>query len=102
MNLPGTIKHLPSTTTHHCDDHDDRLAVVRVQGETDSFGVEYLYMCTECFAEYSADDTPEVTDCDWCKAVDVNVYPTRDYDEGLNGPVYMCCKQCIAKINVDE
>jgi hypothetical protein len=35
-----------------CDQHPDRLAVVRLQGETDSFGAELNDMCTECRDAY--------------------------------------------------
>ncbi len=47
------------TGSHHkvpkgmmCDDHQDRPATHRVQGETDSFGCEYIDWCDECYEGY--------------------------------------------------
>ncbi|MGY7975507.1 hypothetical protein L1Q33_25460, partial [Klebsiella pneumoniae] len=48
--LRGHFCSLP--TDSKCDEHPDRLAVRRVQGETDSFGCEYHDMCQECLDEY--------------------------------------------------
>ena len=47
-----------------CDDHTDRPATRRVQGETDSFGCEYIDMCDECHDKlmtYLQDNPPERT-----------------------------------------
>lgn len=38
-----------------CDDHPDRPATHRVQGETDSFGCEYIDWCQECHDKYLAE-----------------------------------------------
>src|SRR3954463_12051043 len=46
--LPGTGHHLPDGTM--CDQHPDRPAVARIQGETDSFGCEMNDLCQECIA----------------------------------------------------
>ena len=84
-----------------CDQHPDRLAVVRLQGETDSFGAELNDMCTECrdaYREYlRTADTSGV--CDWCKAHKPKLRPRRDIDEGSHGRVYDVCDDCIDKEN---
>lgn len=78
-----------------CDDHEDRKAVRRVQGETDSFGCEYMYMCQECLDKYKAGlQDARSGFCDWCKN-DVNdLSPRRDFDEGRHGRVYSVCGEC--------
>jgi len=45
-----------------CDDHQDRPATHRIQGETDSFGCEYIDWCDECYTnylKYLEDNPPE-------------------------------------------
>lgn len=93
--LPGSRHALPPGTM--CDDHPDRPATARVQGETDSFGSEMLDLCRECVDQLRAESEPGATGCcDWChKATDVSdLKPKRDIDEGLTGPVYYVCSQC--------
>lgn len=77
-----------------CDDHPDRPAVARVQGETDSFGSEMYDLCQECLDAFRAES--RTAHCDWCKGEAV-VRPTRDTDEGLSGPVYYVCTPCYDK-----
>ncbi|TKI01529.1 hypothetical protein FCN80_26365, partial [Martelella alba] len=48
--LPGQFSGVPAGVK--CDEHHDRDAVKRVQGETDSFGCEYYDMCQECLDKY--------------------------------------------------
>lgn len=95
FTLPGASHDLPESAT--CDQHPDRPAVCRVQGETDSMGSELNDMCEECAAEYRAwARSPEATTgrCDWCKVDATDLRHTRDYDEGLDGPVYEVCGAC--------
>lgn len=67
----------------------------RRAGEVDSFGVEWDHFCEEHYFEaLNKPDEPIIGDCEWCKATDVEVKPTRDIDEGFNGPVYDVCKGC--------
>jgi hypothetical protein len=81
-----------------CDDHPDRPATHRVQGETDSMGCEMIDMCDDCYSEYKKHaDEPIVGCCDWCKAPNVRVREHRDYEEGTHGPVYDVCDVCIKK-----
>lgn len=80
-----------------CDDHPDRPAVARVQGETDSFGSELLDFCQECLDDYrNWARSPEATSgrCDWCKQEATDLRDTRDYEEGFYGPVYRVCDAC--------
>ena len=48
----GSHHKVPEGAT--CDDHPDRPATHRVQGETDSFGCEYIDWCQECHDKYLA------------------------------------------------
>ncbi|NUP08427.1 MAG: hypothetical protein HOW73_20445 [Polyangiaceae bacterium] len=40
---------------------------------------------------------PVLGPCDWCKAENKKRQPTRDHEEGLNGPVYYVCGDCVAR-----
>lgn len=77
-----------------CDEHPDRPATHRVQGETDSFGSEMADFCDECFAAFKAEGIYTPDSCDWCKQKADDIRPQRDYDEGLHGPVYYVCAPC--------
>jgi hypothetical protein len=92
-SLPGS-RHDPPEGTK-CDQHPDRPAVVRMQGETDSFGCEMYDLCAECAAEWKREAAePDLGCCDWCEADNVARSPQRDFDEGMHGPVYYVCKSC--------
>lgn len=99
-SLPGSI-HDPKGEM--CDNHPDRPAVIRLQGETDSFGAEYEDLCRECHNRYKAEKAKGehalVGSCDWCKGGNLNLHPTRDYEEGLCGPVYYVCSPCLKRRN---
>jgi hypothetical protein len=90
--LPGAGHAVPEGTM--CDDHPDRPATHRVQGETDSMGSELYDMCDDCFKEYKAHGVYTPDDCDWCKKTATDIRPTRDYEEGMCGPVYYVCGAC--------
>lgn len=97
-SMPGSYHRLPEGSM--CDEHPDVLAVRRVQGETDSFGCEYVDMCQVCLDAYHAyreqeRNTPRY--CNWCKCEKLGVRPHRDIDEGMAGPVYQVCGDCIAE-----
>src|SRR5258706_13894899 len=83
--LPGS-RHSPPDGAM-CDQHPDRPAVARVQGETDSFGSEMVDLCSECLEAEKASG-PMVGSCDWCDAPDVPLRPRREMSEGEAGPVY--------------
>jgi hypothetical protein len=96
--LPGSTHGAPAGAL--CDRHQDRPAVARLQGETDSFGSEMHDVCAECLAEFrkhAADDRVGV--CDWCKQDATDLRPRRDYEEGMSGPVYDVCGACVRKEN---
>lgn len=89
--MPGSV----SSTDQVCDLHPNRRAAKRVQGETDSFGCEYIDMCQECFDKYLEErNKPDLGVCDWCKNRDA-LFPRRDYEEGMSGRIYYVCKPCI-------
>lgn len=96
--MPGTQSTPPSGA--RCDTHNDRPAARRVQGETDSFGCEWLDLCAECVAEFVEHARQgRCGRCDWCKCSAEDLSPRRDYDEGMAGPVYQVCGSCRAKDN---
>ncbi len=76
-------------------------ATHRLQGETDSFGAEYHYLCDEHIEKNR--EREETADrsgcCDWCKKDKPELNPRRDIDEGSNGPVYNVCRECAQKDN---
>jgi hypothetical protein len=94
--LPGSRHALPEGTK--CDNHPDRDAVARVQGETDSMGSEMNDLCADCLSgdrEAAAED--RCGRCDWCKNAVTDLANARDYDEGTCGPVYSVCGKCREK-----
>lgn len=86
-----------------CDEHPDRPAVARIQGETDSFGSELHDMCAECLeADRAWRSSPEAAEwrkgqCEWCKNEAADLRDARDYDEGMTGRVYRVCGACIKR-----
>lgn len=93
--LPGKSHDLPDGAM--CDEHPDRKAVARIQGETDSFGAELNDMCQECLDQFREEcRSPEARSgqCDWCKGQATDLSDARDYDEGMRGPVYRVCGAC--------
>lgn len=94
--MPGSRHALPEGAK--CDNHPDRDAVARVQGETDSMGSEMNDLCAECLAadrEVYAED--RCGRCDWCKNEVIDLANARDYDEGTCGSVYSVCGKCREK-----
>lgn len=93
-SLPGALHAVPPGAT--CDQHPTRRAVARVQGETDSLGCEMVDMCQECYdadrAEARCDNPGK---CDWCRRDAKHLRYRRDPEEGLRGPVYEVCQECI-------
>ncbi len=95
--LPGSGHSVPKGMT--CDYHDDRPAVARIQGETDSMGCEMIDLCEECLREHRESIRSEDTSgpCDWCKAPAEKRFFRRDYDEGTRGRVYEVCRDCAER-----
>lgn len=98
--LPGARHPLPKGAK--CDVHQDRDAVENIQGETDSFGCETHFCCQECVDEdrkYANSEEARTGMCDWCKTEAKTLANTRDYDEGMSGPVYRVCAPCRKKVD---
>lgn len=97
-SMPGSQHLLPQGAK--CDSHSDRDAVARVQGETDSFGCEYVLMCAECrdgFRLAQQEEYEQERYCDWCGQLKKHCKPHRDMDEGMSGPMYQVCGDCRAR-----
>ncbi len=94
--LPGTRHRAPEAGTK-CDICGDAPATLCVQGETDSFGSELNEMCEPCHDKTKEIETSGA--CAWCRRVVEVLVPTRDYDEGMSGPVYEVCSACRDKQN---
>lgn len=113
MSLPGNVRTLNDNNGHICEWDEtwvgedspeincSKPATHRLQGETDSFGAEYHYLCAEHLAAYrtSQENADKSGHCDWCHQEKPVVSPRRDVDEGMNGPVYDVCDDCIRKQN---
>ena len=109
IGLPGNVRNIDKcgpdpngADSSICEGKDyecKKRSTRRIQGETDSFGCEYFYLCEECYAVYLQEvekESEETSTCQWCKKQAV-VSPTRDYTEGDHGPVYYVCAKCSAK-----
>ncbi|MCJ2143701.1 hypothetical protein [Methylobacterium sp. E-066] len=97
--LPGRRHPLPDGAM--CEQHPDRPAVANVQGETDSFGYETIFMCQECLdadRAYEATEEAHTGTCDWCKREATDLAWARDHEEGMSGPVYRVCKACSDRV----
>lgn len=93
-SLPGHSHDVPNGAV--CDTHPDRPAVVRLQGETDSFGSELHDLCEECAAEWREEARNADTSgtCEWCHEHKPKLAPMRDSEEGMYGRVYQVCADC--------
>ncbi len=88
--LPG---HRLSITDGTCEDCG-APATCCMQGGTDSMGAEWWTLCNGC-AEKRSSCSP-VGECARCKQDSEKLVPTRDFEEGLSGPVYWVCTSCRA------
>lgn len=95
-SLPGSRHAAPAGAM--CDDHPDRPAAGRMQGETDSFGCEMHDLCQECLDE-SLEHAKQARSgqCDWCKSAAADLRARRDWEEGSCGPVYQVCGACVQR-----
>lgn len=102
-SLPGSGHALPEGTK--CDNHPDRPAVARIQGETDSFGCEMNDLCQECLdadRAYERSEEARTGRCDWCKKPSTDLRWKRDHEEGLHGPVYHVCGACAKAYDAEK
>lgn len=103
--LPGRSHDFPDGAK--CDQHPDRDAVARIQGETDSMGCEMADMCAECLEEHRAYmRSPEAQEdrigkCEWCGHDATDLRDARDYEEGMCGQVYRVCGACVKRVNAE-
>lgn len=101
--LSGAMHDVPDGMM--CDEHPDRPAIARVQGETDSFGCEMRDLCKECLdKDREWEKSAEAAEwrkgkCEWCKSDAADLRDARDYEEGLYGRVYRVCGACIKRVN---
>lgn len=77
-----------------------------IQGETDSFGCEYFYLCNCCEekrqAELKKEDEPKNGFCTFHRGPGTDIRPRRDVlGEGSSGPVYDMCAECRAALQKD-
>ena len=104
-NWNGPVSTMPGYQTKpevgaKCDDHPLVDSVATIQGETDSFSAEWIEMCAECHEKHKRhkeDRKESLSFCEWCKTEQKGCSPTRDYDEGMSGPVYNVCPGCRKK-----
>ncbi len=99
-SMPGSRHKVPAGAT--CDSHPERTATFRIQGETDSFGCEYVDMCDECHQEYlvAKENNTNPGVCDLCDADVECRTKMRDPEEGSSGPVYDVCCPCRERLNL--
>ena len=90
--LPGSKHFLPSSAK--CENHPEKKAVIRIQGETDSYGNELIDYCQECFDVYENNESSDSI-CDLCMQESVSLMPFKDQDEGTTGYIYNACPSCI-------
>lgn len=109
-DVTGPISSLPGRTHAtpkgmKCDEHPAKDAVIRLQGETDSFGCEMHDLCQECFdkhKEYLKSPEAEAHkhgQCEWCKNSATDLRDRRDFEEGMSGRIYRVCGACVKREN---
>ena len=93
-SLPGSKHGFPKETK--CDEHPEIEACARIQGETDSMGAEFIDLCEACYKEHieAMRTYKDEGKCDYCGTHSEDRVTTRDYDEGMCGPVYYVCRPC--------
>ncbi len=98
--LPGQLLKVPEGMM--CDEHEDRPAIHRIVGETDSFGSELIDWCQECYDKYlAAKENSEYQlagTCDHCHCTGTRLTKTRDPDEGTCGRIYDLCDGCLKNL----
>jgi hypothetical protein len=94
--LPGSLHPVPPGAM--CDKHPDRIAIARVQGETDSMAAELIDCCAFCapVVQAAAKSAAVDCECDRCHEFSDQLKNYRDPDEGAAGRLYQLCERCIA------
>lgn len=108
MRISGPTKFLPGTRHETeegaiCDDCG-APATITIQGDTDSFGAEYMEFCEDCHERWE-EESKEKTDtsghCEWCDQMSNSRTLARDPTEGEYGPLYYICIGCLASAKED-
>lgn len=98
-DVTGPISSLPylrhTTPEGMICDSCGKPAIVRIQGETDSMGSEMHDLCESCSQNWKKQK--ESGSCDWCHKEAESLSATRDFEEGMAGPVYYICSDCSRK-----
>ncbi len=96
--LPGSLHPVPKGAM--CDKHPDRIAIARIQGETDSMGAELIDCCDLCaeVTRAAAQSGAVDAECDGCHQFASELKNYRDPDEGAAGRLYQLCQRCIAEM----
>ena len=86
-----------------CYTHHHIKATHRICSEADSFGAEYFNMCDHCWDERQdaikakEEDPEQWESCPKCRNLVPRLSTYRDPDEGMHGPVYEACRDCVSK-----
>lgn len=93
--LPGSFHAVPEGTM--CDSHPARRAITRIQGPTDAYGATYVDGCMECRERLLLlyKNTVFPGRCSLCGLFKENVKKRRDPNEGILGPTYDICEDCV-------
>jgi hypothetical protein len=62
-------------------------------------------VCKECLdadRAYARSAEARTGKCDWCKKDAIDLADTRDYEEGMAGPVYRVCGSCRKRRNDED
>ena len=97
--LPGQVLKVPKGMM--CDNHPEKPAVLRVVGETDSFGSELCDLCEECkqaHYKYIEEQKDLEKFCEICHGMKKDVKPRRDPEEGSCGRLYDMCPDCYRRM----
>lgn len=99
--LPGSIHKLPQSSIPVVCDRCEKLATVRVQGETDSFGAEMHDLCEQHVKEMRGEAT--IGYCDFCHKQH-ELFPHRYWDEPRGRVFWLClpCRKEARAIDFDE
>lgn len=102
----------PHNGTNDCSGQDfgyecseGTKAAWTIQGDTDSFGCEYFYLCDCCKKKFdNAEEEERIENieregyCEWHRGTGKDIKLTRDIDgEGYSGPLYNVCAVCRQK-----
>ena len=98
-SLPGSIHPVPKGAM--CDNHPERFAITRIQGETDSTHAELIDCCEACAAKVRDAALMLAVDleCDGCHTASFELKNYRNPDEGVAGRLYQLCPKCIQEMH---